>query len=174
MKMLYEAYNEKTNLFELTIGLESLFAKIMHLDEQFTFNEYLVYKKLKEVTETIMTSDIRSLEQDVENYRSKLEYFIENVSFYSDNSITDKFLNDEIIAIRKLAIQSLNILKTRRDNTPDKTEKVYIESTIKKLRETTNMYLSIIRDVLQHNTKLQTILLSHGIDYREKYELYDI
>ena len=48
MKMLYEEYNEKTNLFELTIGLESIFAKIMHLDEQFTFNEYLVYKKLKE------------------------------------------------------------------------------------------------------------------------------
>lgn len=173
MKRIYK-YNKNTDLYELTIGLKSLLASITSLKENYTWNDYCISRNLKEKTETSMTSTILSLHEDIVAYRSKLEYFIETQDYYHDTSCVDKFMNGEIIVIRKQAIKSLNVLKSKVRNSVDEDERLALNFVIEDLRNSVNEWLSIVRDVLQHNRKLQTILLSHNIDYRKKYELDDI
>lgn len=173
MKRIYE-YNKDTDLYELTIGLKALLARVSSLKEGYVWNDYCISRKLKEKTETSMTSSILSLHEDILAYRSKLEYFVENQDVYHDTTCVDKFMNGEIIVIRKQAIKSLNVLKSKARNSVDEEEKRALNFVIEDLRNSVNEWLSVVRDVLQHNRKLQSMLLNIGIDYRKKYELEDI
>jgi len=105
----------------------------------------------------------------------KLEAFIENADYFNDTSCVDKFLNGSITKVRNQAIKSLNVLRSKANNSKDVKERNILLEALSSLKETVNMYIVIVQSIFEHKSgKLFNILKSRGIDYKEKYNLTQI
>lgn len=162
-------YTNKTDLLKITIALKMLFAEVTEINSN--FSSATLHSKV--ITEEI-TSSILMLEDDIKAYRSVLRRFANNYDYLNDTSCIDKFLNGEIIEVRAKAISSLKVLGLKYKCCKTEPDKTNLGRVIIDLRNSVNEYLSIIRETLRTNRKLQTILLSRNINYVDKYNLEDI
>ena len=170
MKRLYE-YTPNTDLFQLTVALDNLLAEVSAIKSSHSWNRYaLIVGAAEEKTSTRVVM----LHYDVLSYRMMLESFIENADYFQDTSCVDKFLNGEISLMKPKAQKALDVLRAIGRNTKDLTERGRLAEAVCDLRDSVNVYLAIVRDVVQHNRKLQTYLLRLGVNYLEKYDLSDL
>lgn len=169
-------YSDKTDLFQLEIAARSLLAGVVKLAESVSWQRFCLTKKFEYLNEAKnrYATTYKNLHQNALAYLDMLEDYVENHDCFEDKSLQDKFLNGEIIAVRDLAVKSINILQSKIDNSKSDDEKTEIQTIIDEIKTDINIYLDILRDILQHDKKLQTILLKRGVNYIEKYRLEDI
>lgn len=169
-------YTDSTNLFQLDIAARSLLAEILKLSESISWKRFCNLSELKSLKEAekLYATNYEALYQNALSYLNMLQDYVNNRNYFEDKSLQDKFLNGEITAVRMLAIKSLNVLQLKVDKSKINEEKTELQNTIDEIKTAINMYLGILRDILQHDRKLQTILLSKGINYIEKYRLEDL
>ena len=167
-------YTDKTNLFQLDVAARILLAEVTELAESISWKRFCSLKGIEILKEANYATSYKGLHQNAVAYLDMVRSYIDNHNYYEDNSLQDRFLNGEIIAVRKLAIKALEILQAKVDSSKDDAEKIELQNTIDEIRLSINMYLSILRDILQHDVKLQTMLLRRRINYIEKYDLSDI
>lgn len=169
-------YKDNTNLFQLDTAARSLLAEVLKLSESISWKRFCNLKELKGLKEAekVYTTNYEALHQNVLAYLNMLQDYVNNHNYFEDKSLQDKFLNGEITAVRTLAIKSLNVLQLKIDESKIDEEKIELQNIIDEIKTSINMYLSILRDILQHDRKLQTVLLNRGINYIEKYQLEDL
>jgi hypothetical protein len=170
VKKLFE-YGPNTDLFQLTVALDALFAEVSAIKSSYSWNGYAMLCGAKE--EKIGTS-VERLHDDILSYRQMLEAFVENAEYFQDNSCVDKFLNGEITLVKAKAQKSMNVLKAKAQNSKDLEERRLLAEAVDDMKDSVNFYLAIVRDIVRHNRKLQTYLLKRGVNYLEKYDLADI
>lgn len=168
-------YSDKTDLFQLEIAARSLLAEVVKFSESISWQRLCTSKGLGNLNEAknSYASNYETLHHNALAYLNMLEKYVVNHDYFEDRSLQDKFLNGEITAVRDLAIKSISILQSKADNS-ETSEKEEIQTIINEIKASINIYLGIIRDILHHDKKLQTILLKRGINYVEKYRLEDI
>lgn len=169
-------YTDSTNLFQLDTAARSLLAEILKLSESISWKRFCTLSELKSLKEAKKTynTNYELLHQNALSYLNMLQDYVNNHNYFEDKSLQDKFLNGEITAVRTLATKSLNVLQLKIDKSKTNEEKTELQNVVDELKTAINMYLSILRDILQHDIKLQTILLKKGINYIEKYQLEDL
>jgi len=169
-------YTDSTNLFQLDIAARSLLAEVLKLSESISWKRFCNLSELKSLKEAekMYITNYEALHQNGLAYLSMLQDYVDNHNYFEDKSLQDKFLNGEITAVRTLAIKSLNILQLKIDKSKINEEKIELQNVVDEIKTAINMYLGILRDILQHDRKLQTILLTKGINYIEKYQLEDL
>lgn len=144
MKKLFE-YTTNTDLFQLTIALNTLFAEVSAIKSSYSWNDYALLCRAKE--EKIATSVTR-LHDDILSYRQMLESFVKNAECFQDNSCVDKFLSRKITLVK--AKKSINILRTKAQNSKDLEERRLLSATADDMKDSVNFYLTIARDVVRH------------------------
>ena len=169
-------YTDNTNLFQLDTAARSLLAEVLKLSESISWKRFCSLSELKSLKEAekVYTTNYEDLHQNALSYLNMLQDYVNNHNYFEDKSLQDKFLNDEITAVRTLAIKSLNVLQVKIDKSKINEEKIELQNAVDEIKTVINMYLGILRDILQHDRKLQTILLTKGINYIEKYRLEDL
>lgn len=169
-------YNDNTNLFQLDTAARSLLAEVFKLSESISWKRFCSLRELKGLTEAEKSyhTNYEALHQNALSYLNMLQDYVNNHNYFEDKSLQDKFLNGEITVVRTLAIKSLNVLQLKIDNSKINEKKIELQNIVDEIKTAINMYLGILRDILQHDRKLQTILLNKGINYTEKYRLDDL
>ena len=169
-------YTDNTNLFQLDAAARSLLAEVLKLSESISWKRFCSLSELKNLKEAekMYATNYEALHQNVLAYLNMLQSYVNNHNYFEDISLQDKFLNGEITTVRTLAIKSLNVLQLKIDKSKINEEKVELQNVVDEIKTSINMYLGILRDILQHDRKLQTILLNKGINYIEKYQLEDL
>ncbi len=146
MKKLFE-YTTNTDLFQLTIALNTLFAEVSAIKSSYSWNDYALLCRAKE--EKIITSVTR-LHDNILSYRQMLESFVKNAEYFQDNSCVDKFLSRKITLVKAKAKKSINILRTRAQNSKDLEERRLLSATAYEIKDSVNFYLTIARNVVRH------------------------
>lgn len=169
-------YTDNTNLFQLDTAARSLLAEVLKLSESISWKRFCNSSELKSLKEAkkMYSTNYELLHQNVLSYLNMLQDYVNNHNYFEDKSLQDKFLNGEITAVRTLATKGLNVLQLKIDKSKTNEEKTELQNVVDELKTAINMYLSILRDIVQHDKKLQTILLNKGINYIEKYQLEDL
>lgn len=166
---------EKTNLYELNLAAKYLLSSISELSEAWSWKSFCDYKNTSlNESKTHYETTFNTLHQNALAYSNMLKNYVDNHNYYEDKSLQDKYLNGEITVVKKLAIKNLKVLENRANNSKDEIEKQRILNVTEDIKNVINDYLEILRDVLGHDRKLQTILLSKGIDYKKKYDLENL
>lgn len=175
MKNIF-TYTENTNLFQLHTAAKSLLAKVVGLSESYLWRDFCLNKNLKSLDESKSkyATNYEVLHQNAIAYKDMLENYVDYHNYYEDKSLQDKFLNGEITEVRKLAVQSINILEAKANQTQSGDDAKDLKVLVEEIKLSLNMYLSILRDILEHDRKLQTTLLKRGVNYKEKYCLKNI
>lgn len=146
MKRLFE-YTPNTDLFQLTIALNALFAKVSAIKSSYSWNDYALLCGAKE--EKIATSVTR-LHDDILSYRQMLESFVKNAECFQDNFCVDKFLSRKITLVKAKAKKSINILRTKAQNSKDLEERRLLSATADDMKDSVNFYLTIARNLVRH------------------------
>lgn len=172
-------YTDNTNLFQLDIATRSLLAEVLKLAESISWKRFCSLREVKDLkdlkeAEKVYTTNYKALHQNALSYLNMLQDYADNHNYFEDKSLQDKFLNGEITTVKTLAIKSLNVLQLKINGSKINEEKIELQNAIDEIKTAVNTYLGILRDILQHDRKLQTILLRRGINYIEKYQLEDL
>ena len=160
------------DFYELTVNLENLLARISVIKSSYSWNKYC--KIFSGATQDNIYSSLDTIHHNVLAYIYQLQQFTENPNYRLSSQDVEKFLNNEILEIRKRAIDSLAYLSMKANYTTDDVEKELLQEIVTNLRIAVNNYLAIVRDIIQHNPKMQAISRMFGYNYIEKYELNDI
>ncbi len=144
MKKLFE-YTSNTDLFQLTIALNALFAEVLAIKASYSWNDYalLCGAKVDKIAESVT-----KLHDNIFSYRRMLESFVKKSEYFQDNSCVDKFLNGEITLAK--AKKSINILRTKAQNSKELEERRLLSATADDIKDAVNFYLTIARNVVRH------------------------
>ena len=145
MKKLFE-YTSNIDLFQLTIALNALFAEVLAIKASYSWNDYALLCGAKEDK---IAESVTKLHDNILSYRQMLEYFVKNAEYFQDNSCMDKFLSREITLVKSKAKKSINILRTKAQNSKDLEERRLLSATVDDIRDSVNLYLAIARNVVR-------------------------
>ena len=162
--MNIEELKQKPTLFQLDVGARQLSTDLLALEAESLWMDFCELKKGTSDSEAESTSlqEYKSLYNNVMSYMGiiadLIDDYVHDYDSFMNTTVPNTFLNGKIVAAREPAVNSIKDLENRAELMESEKEKESLKNVIKKLREGVNENLNMLRDIIDYDEKLRSVI----------------